>query len=317
MRHAVQSARVLLITGLPTASRTIGGEPDKNRQLVMELDRLAVETMPCSVSGWRLRPLATGPALVRLIRESSQIIISVATRGLFALALSPLSAMLGRKRVCVLAIGGILNQHIVELRPPLKARVQRLVQRADEVAVETSSMATNMNQLRYRNVMRLPNFRAMNKVGQDRVDQLRDRGMLQCVFLSRLTETKGIGDAVAAVARVQEPAPACQCFLDAYGPLEGVNPAVWPTSLVHYRCVSAKVMPGWFAAGRMANRKNRLTASRAGFTYIPISHWVSGFVAGMAESRVAVLFNHIRVGKGKTHFDTNHLMPMLRQRLGR
>lgn len=60
MRHAVQSGRVLLIAGLPTASHTIGGELEKNRQLVMELDRLAVETMPCSVSGWRLRPLATG-----------------------------------------------------------------------------------------------------------------------------------------------------------------------------------------------------------------------------------------------------------------
>lgn len=237
MGHTVQSARVLLICGLPTGSGRIGGELEKNRQLVMELDRLGVETVSCNVSDWRLRPLTTGLALVRLIRESSQIIISVATRGLFALALSPLSAMLGRRRVCVLAIGGMTDQHITRLKKPLRARVQRFLRGVDLVVVELSGVATAMSRLGFANILRLPNFRAKDKAGQDSVDKPQNGDMLRCVFLSRVTEDKGIGDAVAAVAMVQEWAPVCRCSLDVYGPLEGVDPVAWPASIVHYKGV--------------------------------------------------------------------------------
>lgn len=234
---STRSSSLLLIGGLPTPSRMLGGEVEKNRQLVAELTRLSVETVSCNVSDWRLRPLATGLALVRSIRASSQIVISVATPGLFSLILSPLSTMLGRKRVCVLAIGGMLDQHIARLKPPLRARVERFLHDIDLVVMETSDVVTNMSQLGYRNIMRLPNFRALQKASHDLADKPQAGGVLRCVFLSRVTETKGIDDAVAAVVMAQKREPRCQCSLDVYGPLEGVDPAVWPTTLVHYEGV--------------------------------------------------------------------------------
>lgn len=237
MGHTVQSARVLLIGGLPTASRRIGGAIEKNRQLVMELDRLGVETVSCNVSDWRRRPLAVGLALVGSIRGSSQIIISVSAGGLFVLALSPLRVMLRGRRVCVMAIGGILDQHIARLKPLLRAKVQRFLRSIDLVVVETNGMAANMGQLGCGNIMRLPNFRATNMATQGAVDEPQHRGLLRCVFLSRVAETKGIGDAVAAVVMAQERIPVCRCSLDVYGPLEGVDPATWPALIVHYKGV--------------------------------------------------------------------------------
>lgn len=136
-----------------------------------------------------------------------------------------------------MAIGGILDQHIARLKPLLRAKVQRFLRAIDLVVVETSGMAANMGQLGCGNIMRLPNFRARNMATQGPVDEPQNRGVLRCVFLSRVTEAKGIGDAVAAVALAQERIPVCRCSLDVYGPLKGVDPATWPASIVHYKGV--------------------------------------------------------------------------------
>ena len=179
MKPSTESPSLLLIAGLPTPSRMFGGEVEKNRQLVAELARLGVETMSCNVLDWRHRPLAVALALVRSIRVSSQIVVSVADKGLFALALSPFSTVLARKRVCILVVGGMLDKHIIQLKPLLQARARRFVQRADIVAVETKGMVTNMRQLGCLNVMRLSNFRARDKAGKDPADKSQAGGVLR------------------------------------------------------------------------------------------------------------------------------------------
>lgn len=206
----------LLFVGPLTAAQA-GGATAKNGLLVDELVGRgvaveALDTGPPS-AGARARQLA---ALLRALARHDQVVLSVSRNG--ALALVTLLAVAGflkpRLRCTFLAVGGSLPGNVRRLDGAARRFYVRCLERCRPVWVEGEWMRRELEELGVRGVEVLPNPRpaAGRRWDPDAATSRR------FVFVSRVTPTKGIEQAMAAVEALA--ASGVEAALEVVGPVE-------------------------------------------------------------------------------------------------
>lgn len=114
-------------------------------------------------------------------------------------------------------VGGWLPEYIQE-RPALERKLKKL----DCIYPETATMKDALCGRGFSNVVVMPNCKRLQSLTvEDLNGSIRENGQpLRLCTFSRVMEEKGIGDAVAAVERVNERFGSTVCTLDIFGQVE-------------------------------------------------------------------------------------------------
>lgn len=159
------------------------------------------------------RPLRSLWNLARVLRRAEFLVILPGCRGLRWLL--PLYIRWKQRtggRLHYLAIGGWLPRHLrdhPQQIPQLRA--------CDGIYVQTRRMKKELEDLGLTQIHLLPNFRRFSK---DRAVSGDVAKPIRLVFLSRVTEEKGLGLAVEAVKQINRQAGEPRATLTVYGPVQ-------------------------------------------------------------------------------------------------
>lgn len=203
--------------GFDMLDQTTGGQPVKTRQLFGLLASFYGKENVSYIEtyNWRSHPLQL---LIKVLGEAKRnevMIMLPAHNGvhIFARVLT-MCRKLFRLRIHYDVIGGWLPDVSEK-----NALLQKKLKSFDGIWVETTSMKEKMDAQGYENVTVVPNFKDLPSVEIKNNSQLNAPPYLVCTF-SRVTEKKGITDAINAVTEVNRKAGKVVYRLDIYGPID-------------------------------------------------------------------------------------------------
>ena len=165
--------------------------------------------------GWSRRPLDLLRRCRALVEACDHIIILPAHRvRIFVPLLERLRRRKPALRLSYAVVGGWL--------PSMLRRRPRLVRRLagfHAILVETTVMLRELGQLGLGNVRLLPNFRDFRPLSEDELI-FPETEPWRFVIFSRLTEDKGVADAIAAILAINRARGTRAVELELYGPVE-------------------------------------------------------------------------------------------------
>jgi len=196
-------------------SRRVDGQIVRTRVIRDELYRCIGQSRVISADTGFLssRPLRSLWRLNRVLRRAEALVILPGCRGLRWLL--PLYIRWKQRtggRLHYVAIGGWLPRHLHD-HPQ---QISQLLA-CDGIYVQTRRMKDELDNLGLTRVHMLPNFRRFPK---DRATSEDLAIPIRLVFLSRVTEEKGVGLAVEAVKQVNREAGETRATLTIYGPVQ-------------------------------------------------------------------------------------------------
>ena len=163
--------------------------------------------------GWKRHPFRMVFSVIRAVRCAQNILLLPAQHGIRVFPrLLVLANRFFRRRLFLLVIGGWLADHVRQ-SPSLK----RVLSRFDGVCAETESLASRLRDAGLPRAWYLPNFR--DSVPGDLYERSMVPPLRVCTF-SRVTETKGIRDAVEICRRANATLGSTVFLLDIYGPVD-------------------------------------------------------------------------------------------------
>lgn len=192
------------------------GQTVKTQQLSKALkERLGEdEIVEVDMQGCRNRPFGFVKEVASICRNCENVVILPAHNALLFL---PFLCLLFRKKGVRLfydVIGGWLPTYIKE-----HSIVEKQIKKFDGIWVETSVMQKSLQSLGFDNVAILPNFKDLNILQESETHNIAGKPIKLCVF-SRVTEVKGIDDAVNSVKKINEEMGTPTYSLDIYGPID-------------------------------------------------------------------------------------------------
>ncbi|MBR3742922.1 MAG: glycosyltransferase [Clostridia bacterium] len=160
--------------------------------------------------GWKKKPFRLFASLFHAMRTCSNVMIFPAQHGVkvFPLAVSILNKLFHR-RTFFIVIGGWLADFLKEHRA-----IRWAVKCFDEVCAETESLARQLRASGVQSAWHLPNCR---DYANPPAKQLPDAPPFKVCTYSRVTESKGIGDAVKICRRANELLGSQVFQLEVYG----------------------------------------------------------------------------------------------------
>ena len=194
-----------------------GGQPVKTRTLYQALcDEYGKnQVVYIETYGWKKRPVGLVIELFRKVSQSEIVIMLPAHNGVGVFSrLLLFSRMCWNISIYYDVIGGWLHT-----RTEMDASISKLLKRFDGIWVETSTMASALQNQGFTNVFEIPNFKNLTPVGIGEVLTEHAEPIRTCTF-SRVMKEKGIEDAITAVKNVNESFGAQKVSLDIYGPID-------------------------------------------------------------------------------------------------
>lgn len=216
-----RSTTVIFVGGL---GPQIGGETQKNRDIVAWMRARSVRLLAINTAVWRRKPIRVfARVMPAMFLARVPLIISVDVGSLLRVLRFARALEWNKKRhIAILAIGGHLGQRLSRLPDEIRAKRIGELQDCDVVVVEAVGLAAELRELGLSNVLHLPNFRMGLPVDHsDAERRFLEPGPLRTVFLSRVIKEKGVLEAILAVKRANELAAGeASVSLDIYGPID-------------------------------------------------------------------------------------------------
>lgn len=209
--------RVAIIGNFGNGHVASNGQSVKTISLLTELIRQfgADNIVRINTFGGVINLLKAPFQCIKALIAADNIVILPAHNGVRVYV--PLLAMLRyffpKRRLHYDVIGGWLPDFIS--RKPL---LRRALNKFDGIYVETKTMKKRLESESFTNVYILPNFKHLEPVNLDSVEQYSKPYRL-CSF-SRISKEKGIGDAVEIVCRINDREGATLFSLDIYGKVD-------------------------------------------------------------------------------------------------
>ena len=151
----------------------------------------------------------------KAVKSSKNVIISPAHNGLKIYA--PLLCFwrhFFNTKLHYVVIGGWLSQYLDD-----KKSLEGKLKKFDGIYVETRAMKAALEQKGFKNIYIMPNCKRLNVLRPEELVYNTEEPFNLCTF-SRVTEKKGIGDAVEAVRQVNEENGRTVYTLDIYGQVD-------------------------------------------------------------------------------------------------
>lgn len=209
--------KVNIIGNFALGTESYNGQTIKTRIVSDELERVyGAGSVGRADTAGGLSTLLRIPLIVwRSLRHGRNVVIMPAQNGIKVIV--PLVVLMNvsfGRAVHYVVIGGWLPEFLQRHRwlVPLLRRVSRIYP-------ETLSMKQALGRLGLECVTVLPNFKPLSIVRPDELADAAERPLRLCTF-SRVTPTKGIGDAVEAVELCNRRAGRTVAVLDIYGDVE-------------------------------------------------------------------------------------------------
>ena len=164
--------------------------------------------------GWKKHPFGLVTSVMKAMKQCSNVMIFPAPHGVkvFPRLVSALNRFYRRKTFFIV-IGGWLAEFLKE-----HGAVRRATRKFDGVCAETRSLVDDLHGIGIDKAWYLPNCRDYVEVSPEKN---RTTLPLRVCTYSRVTESKGIADAVATVRKANEELGEKVFFLDVYGAVDG------------------------------------------------------------------------------------------------
>lgn len=206
--------KILLIGSFDFDKLDTGGQPVKSRELFWALaEKYGKESISyLETPRWKHHPITTFFKTLSLSKKSDIIIMLPAHNGVKVF--SRILAFVKRrysKKIYYDVIGGWLNEMLDN-----KPRLIKSLQKFDCVFVETESMKLGLDEKGIRCKV-VPNFKRLEPISISDKPLVSKPPFNLCIF-SRITEMKGIGEAIETIRLVNELEPLYT--LDIYGPID-------------------------------------------------------------------------------------------------
>ena len=153
--------------------------------------------------------------LFLVLLKCKNVVIMPAQNGL--LVIPPLLYVMNvffKRKIHYVVVGGWMP-NLISKRPFLTHCLKQF----EQIYVETSVVKETLEGRHFSNVSIMQNCKALQIVSCRELDDKRDNVLRLCLF-SRVMEQKGVGHAVAAVAKMNERFGKEACCLDIYGQIE-------------------------------------------------------------------------------------------------
>ncbi len=195
----------------------LDGQTVKTKIVAMELKRKLGENDVKEIdthgrwSSFLKAPLKTLSAVIK----SKNVVMLPAHSGLRVY--TPLLLLWSRfsiTRLHYVVIGGWLPQYLDD-----KKSLEEKLKKFDGIYVETKAMKTALEQKGFKNIYIMPNCKRLNVLRPEELVYNTEEPFKLCTF-SRVTEKKGIGDAVEAVRQINEENGRTVYTLDIYGQVD-------------------------------------------------------------------------------------------------
>lgn len=212
--NVVGPARLCFAGAVSSAAQ--GGGTVKNALVVETLMRHGTDVGLLDTGVLQTEGLRRLPRLMSALSRERQVLLSLSERGTKVLVpyMWVLKALKGDVRFALMVVGSGLASALERMPSPLRAPFTRSLEACSAIYVETEPLAATLRGQGFTNVVVLPNPRP--SPGQAWRGPSVDRKRV--IFISRLTETKGVADAAAAVSAARRQGIDVQ--LNLYGPLE-------------------------------------------------------------------------------------------------
>lgn len=166
-----------------------------------------------SYTSWKKNPLKTFVAFVRLLAESENVILFPDLRAIYALVpLASLFKLLFNTKVYYNVIGGWLPDFLKEQK-----LIAFFVRKLDGLFVQTKVLSQELNGLGVQNTTVFPNFKRIRVFDESQLVQDYSKP-LSLVFMSRVTDRKGVTELVNAIHQINE--NGIKYTLDIYGSIQ-------------------------------------------------------------------------------------------------
>lgn len=209
--------KICVIGAFGFEEKPTGGQPVKSRTLYYELvNKYGTDCVSfVDTYKWRKRPLRMICGIIKNAACANVFIMLPAHNGVKVFSKMLYSLKRIKKiKIFYSVIGGWL--------PELLAEDNRLVaklKKFDGVWVETSSMKDDLEKLGFCNVDVVRNFKRLKILKEDTLCFNAELPISVCTF-SRVTQKKGIGDAIAAVCKINKERGSDVIKLDIYGEID-------------------------------------------------------------------------------------------------
>lgn len=194
----------------------VNGQTIKTKELTNELISLLGEEEVNFVDthNWRKAPFKLVTRIISLMKNSEQIIMLPAKKGLqiFVPLFSNLNRVYKRK-LHYSVIGGWLPDYLQEKKSLIKP-----LKNFESIFVETQIMKDRLELMGFKNIKLLPNFKNLKIL--DKPILLSTQPPYKLCLFSRVMKEKGIEDAISAVKKANEINKEKSYHLDVYGPIE-------------------------------------------------------------------------------------------------
>ena len=192
----------------------VNGQTIKAKNTVAALSAVdGAEISTVDTYGWKKHPFRLLFALRRAVKENDAVIMLPAHNGVQVF--SRVLSFFNRRRSTKLyySVIGAWLPSLLSDKPALK----KVLMRFDGLWVETNTMKNALAAMGFDNLALVPNFKNISPICEEEISDASE-GPLRLVIFSRISEAKGVTDAVNAVKSVNE--KGCSAVLDVYGPVE-------------------------------------------------------------------------------------------------
>ena len=175
----------------------------------------ANEVKTVDTYNWKKRLLPATIQCLLLVKNCSNIVVLPAHNGVKTLIpLFLLINKLFKRKLHYVVIGGWLPELLRE-----NLKLKKKICRLDGVYVETVVLKKELNSIGLDNVFVLPNFKNLRILDNKDIVYSDSKPKKVCTF-SRVTDKKGIEDAIEVVSNINEKAGEIVYVLDIYGPID-------------------------------------------------------------------------------------------------
>lgn len=214
--HNTQKYRICILGAFGFKPLDTGGQPVKTRNLYYALlknygtDKVVwIETI-----GWKKHPIRLFVEVILKAISSKNVIMMPASNGVivFSQMLCILKKVF-RIKIFYDVIGGWLPQLALE-----KKRLRKCLMKFDGIWVETITMQIALKKLGIDSVFVLPNFKVLQPLQEMELKYPEMKPLKLCTF-SRVTEKKGISEAIDVISNINQVNNTIVYSLDIYGPV--------------------------------------------------------------------------------------------------
>lgn len=190
------------------------GQTVKTRNIERALSSCTDDIITVDSYNWKKHPFSFLFDIIKLVR-SSDVIIMLPDSGGLKIYPFIVNLFAEKKKLKIYSVVGAWLASYLKKNKAIRGQLKKF----DYILAETQTMHNQLIELGFENTVIVPNFKDITPLKEEKIKYNFEHPLPFCIF-SRITQKKGISDAIQACDRVNKEAGKTLCTLDIYGPID-------------------------------------------------------------------------------------------------